>query len=426
MADKARLSVLLDDPSQLHDKLLVIARVVANVLEEHPTDVAQRVRYGGGIVARDVAEPYAREITRGLAVLGLGSFLVEHATLMAAPRPRRIGGLEVGPEGVKITQRLKATESFAWSQVLALHAHALMEPKGEDDEASRRGGDLTRLGDAAKRVLNDVRELEEKQRSKITLGLDLLLEGPVCYRLTSDEPGIYASLPERSTIALENYLALVALLARSAPAKVKVAKLTRRFVEAHDVGLILFSKREELDAFTTWTLHALAEGIEQGAEPEDLADEGLEDETGAPAPAAKQEADDEEEAGDEEEDEEDEDEGDDPLDHSADGLEEEDLADVAVDAEVSAQAALFDKTGRFQLSDVKAIVAEQQDLSGAVDSADPDVDPEVKAVAGMFDASSGRWDVRKVMEGGELTPKDLSAQAGAAEPKNGETPAPPG
>ena len=93
---------------------------------------------------------------------------------------------------------------------------------------------------------------------------------------------------------------------------------------------------------------------------------------------------------------------------------------------VSAQAALFDKTGRFQLSDVKAIVAEQQDLSGAVDSADPDVDPEVKAVAGMFDASSGRWDVRKVMEGGELTPKDLSAQAGSASDKNGETPAPPG
>jgi hypothetical protein len=407
MADKARLSVLLDDPSQLHDKLLVIARVVANVLEEHPTDVAQRVRYGGGIVARDVAEPYAREITRGLAVLGLGSFLVEHGALMAAPRPRRIGGLEVGPQGVVITQRLKASETFAWSKVLALHAHALLEPKGEDDEASRRGGDLTRLGDAAKRVLNDVRELEEKQRAKITLGLDLLLDGPVCYRLTSDEPGIYASLPERSTIALENYLALVALLAKSAPSTVKVSKLTRRFVEAHDVGLVLFSKREELDAFTTWTLHALAAGIEQGAEPEDLADEGLEDET-----AAKQD----EEADEEEEDEEEEGEGeDDPLDNSADGLEEEDLADVAVDAEVSAQAALFDKTGRFQLADVKAIVAEQQDLSGAVDSADPDVDPEVKAVAGMFDASSGRWDVRKVMEGGELTPKDLEGGA-----KNGE------
>ncbi len=411
MADKARLSVLLDDPSQLHDKLLVIARVVANVLEEHPTDVAQRVRYGGGIVARDVAEPYAREITRGLAALGLGSFLVEHATLLAAPRPRRIGGLEVGPEGLVITQRLKQPETVPWSKILALHAHALLEAKEEDDDAthSRRGGDLTRIGEAARRVLNDVRELEEKQRARITLGLDLLLDGPVCYRLTSDEPGIYASLPERSTIGLENYLALVALLAKTAPPKVKVSKLTRRFVEAHDVGLVLFSKREELDAFTTWTLHALAAGIEQGAEPEELSDEGLEDETGAPA---KQEA--------EEEDEEDEEDEDDPLDNSADGLEDEDLADVAVDAEVSAQAALFEKTGRFQLADVKAIVAEQQDLSGAVDSADPDVDPEVKAVAGMFDASSGRWDVRKVMEGGELSPKDLEGGA-----KNGGEPAPP-
>lgn len=194
------------------------------------------------------------------------------------------------------------------------------------------------------------------------------------------------SLPERSTIALENYLALVALLAKSAPPAVKVAKLTRRFVGGPRRGAYSFSKREELDAFTTWTLHALAAGIEQGAEPEDLADEGLEDETGAPAPAAKDEDEEDEEGEDEDEDEEGEDDagedGDDPLDHSADGLEEEDLADVAVDAEVSAQAALFDKTGRFQLSDVKAIVAEQQDLSGAVDSADPDVDPEVKAVAG--------------------------------------------
>jgi hypothetical protein len=414
MADKARLSVLLDDPSQLHDKLLVIARVVANVLEEHPTDVAQRVRYGGGIVARDVAEPYAREITRGLAVLGLGSFLVEQ--LVAAPRPRRIGGLEVHPDGLIITQRLKPSETFDWSQVQALHAHALLEPKEEGDDAghSRRGGDLTRIGDAAKRVLNDVRELEEKQRARITLGLDIILDGPLCYRLSSDEPGIYASLPERSTIALENYLALVALLAKTAPAKVKVSKLTRRFVEAHDVGLVLFSKREELDAFTTWTLHALAAGIEQGAEPEDLADEGLEDETAAPGAAKEAE----EDEADEEDDDEDEEGDDDALDHSADGLEDEDLADVAVDAEVKAQAALFDKTGRFQLSDVKAIVAEQQDLSGAVDSADPDVDPEVKAVAGMFDASSGRWDVRKVMEGGELTAKDLEA-------KNGGEPPPP-
>src|SRR5688572_7174832 len=102
MDPKQRLSVLLDDPSCLATSLTKIARIVAQALGEHPTDVSQKVRYGAGIVVRDIAAPYAKDIARNLAQLGLGSFLVEQ--LEPAPRARRVGQFEFDAAGITIAQ----------------------------------------------------------------------------------------------------------------------------------------------------------------------------------------------------------------------------------------------------------------------------------------------------------------------------------
>ncbi len=427
MEAKQRFSVLLDDPSSLATSLMKIASLVAQAVGEHPTDVAQKVRYGGGIVARDVPGHYAREIARGLAALGLGSFLVDQVSFTPAPRARRMGQLEFGEAGVSIAQRLRAPEPLPWADVLAIHAHAALDPtSGEEGEPpARRGGDMTLLSEGARRVLGALRELEDRERARVVLGLDVVVKGPVLYRLTSTDPGIYGSLRDRSTIALENYLALVRELTAAAPSNVLVPPATRRFADDMDITRVLYAKREELEAVNTWLLAAIAEGVAADeATPEDLDDEGLEDADEAIPLAPGGAADDD--AADEVDDDELEDA---PLDHSAvdessaeandldeDDLDEDDLAVAAdpalADPELAETVKLFDKTGRFQAADVEAMLDEAGQLDADVDiaSGDPDADPEVKEAVRFFDtAPSGKWEVREVLEAAEQVPDDLGS-----------------
>jgi hypothetical protein len=417
MDAKQRFSVLLDDPSSLATSLMKIARVVAQTLKEHPTDVAQKVRYGGGIVVRDVPAVYAKEIARGLAALGLGSFLVQQEAFQAPPRPRRVGQLEFGPDGIVIAQLLRQPEGLAWTDVLAIHAHASIEStSGEDDEApARRGGDMTLLSEAARKLLGALREFEDRERARVILGLDLIVKGPVLYRMTSIEAGIYGSLSNLSTIAIENYLSLVRELTGAAASNVLVPASTRRFVLDHDFTRVLYSKREELEAVNAWLLQAVVQGLEASEhEPEDLSDEGLEDaEDAIPvAPSGTGDDDDADEIDDAEL--EDEQPRDAPLDHSSydddddladDELDDEDLADDtgSTDPDVAEAAKLFDKTGRFKAADVQAILADVKQLSTTeVDvpsSNDPDADPEVREALGFFETQpSGKWEVKKVLE----------------------------
>ncbi|MBX3471909.1 MAG: hypothetical protein KF878_34070 [Planctomycetes bacterium] len=418
MDGKQRLSVLLDDPAALATSLMKVARVVAQVLEQHPTDVAQKVRYGGGIVARDIAAPYAREIARGLAALGLGSFLVDAGRFPAAPRARRVGQFEFGAEGVLIAPRLRPPEQVPWSRVLAIHAHASLDPTSgeEDDGPARRGGDVTRLSEAARGLLGALREFEDRERARVVLGLDVLLEGPAIYRMTSTDPGIYGALAERSTIALENYLSLVRTLVAAAPEGVLVPASTRRFVQDSDFTRILFAKREELEAVNTWILAAAAEGLAQTEhEPEDLPDEGLEDAEDAIPLAPDAERDDG--SADEIEDAELEDEA--PLDHSAyDEASGDDMDAVGAaddDPELAATVELFAQTGRMEASEVQKILAEAQQLDAEVEaaSADPDADPDVKQTLDFFETQpSGRWDVKEVLEGADVAPDELDPKDG--------------
>ena len=434
MEAKQRFSVLLDDPSSLATSLLKIAQLVAHLLGEHPTDAAQKVRYGGGIVARDVPAPYARELARGLATLGLGSFLVDQAGFAPAPRARRVGQLEFGPEGVFLAQRLRTPGTYAWSDVLAIHAHASLDPtSGEEDEApARRGGDMTRLSEGARRVLGALREFEDRERARVVLGLDIVVKGPTLFRMTSTDPGIYGSLDALSTVALENYLALVRELTAAAPASVLVLPATRRFVQDLDFTRVLHAKREELEAVNTWLLAAISEGLGvDDGDPEDLPDEGLEDADEA-IPLAPGEIGDDEDADDV--DDADLDDapaaGDAPLERSGDDgsaddladddLADDDLADGADDPELLETVKLFDKTGRFKAGDVQAMLTEagQLDAEGDIASADPDADPDVKEAMGFFDTDpSGKWEVRDVLEAAEQVTKD---ELEAADPKPGD------
>lgn len=197
MSDKERVHVLLDDPTNLAVSLQQAARVVAENVGEHPADVGQRIRYGGGMVARDVSEAVGRQIARGLAAHGLGSFIVPRAALRPAPRPRRIGALLFDAEGIGLGQPLRPEKvtRHAWSKVRAIHAHALTDQSGSEEREAlpRRGGNLRDLSPDARKLINDIREHEEKDRSTVRLGIDLLV-GDDLYRIGHAEPGTYAGL----------------------------------------------------------------------------------------------------------------------------------------------------------------------------------------------------------------------------------------
>lgn len=194
---KERLSLLLDDPTSLAVSLQQVARVVAEALNEHPADAGQRVRYGGGFVVRDVPEAVARQIARGLAQHGVGSFLVPRAAVKPAPRPKRAGALLFDQEGLGIGLPLRPDKVTRrpWSEVRALHAHALSDDPGSEEREAlpRRGGNLRDLSPDTRGLINEIREVEEKERTQVRLGLDLLV-GADLYRIGVAEPGAYAAL----------------------------------------------------------------------------------------------------------------------------------------------------------------------------------------------------------------------------------------
>ena len=194
---KDRVCVLLDDPTNLATSLQKAARVVAEAMGEHPADVGQRIRYGGGLVARDVSEAVGRQIARGLAAHGLGSFIVPRSALRPPPRPRRAGALLFDAQGVGLGMPLRPEKvtRHPWSLVRAIHAHALVEEAGSEEREAlpRRGGNLRDLSPDARKLINDIRELEEKDRTTVRLGVDLLV-GDDLYRIGNAEPGAYAGL----------------------------------------------------------------------------------------------------------------------------------------------------------------------------------------------------------------------------------------
>ena len=427
---KARLHVLLDDPSALSPLVSKVARVVARVQGEPLPDVIGRVRYGGGIVARDLLPSDAREVCRGLAALGLGTFTAASERFRSAPRPRRTGSVLADAEGLELAPRLRAPQRLPWERVRAINAYGLLVELGSDERSAlpRRGGDLTSLSPPAVRLIDRLRELEARQRCAVYLAIDVLADGPQLYRLASDEPGLYARLDGRRDHTIDNYLLLLERLLATAPAAVFVPAGTRRLVEG-ELDPALFAKPEELDRFNAWLLEAAEQGVDSEDEAEDLADEHLADadeaivvgghlsDEGAEDLDADDSASDDDEE-DLEDDEEDDDEladgtaslaDDDPeLEAELDALRRAGSAEA--DADLDEGLGLFAQTRRLGRAEVAAILADVTETDGVDMSeiGDAHLDAEVRETAQFFEQSSGPWDVSKLLEGeDELDDEDL-------------------
>src|SRR5687767_4993813 len=98
MADGTFL-VLLEDPTGLALRVGALARVVAKTTRVPAADAAQRVRYGGGIVARDLDEATAEKLRAALAADGHGAFVLKSSWFEAPPRARRTTALVPSADG---------------------------------------------------------------------------------------------------------------------------------------------------------------------------------------------------------------------------------------------------------------------------------------------------------------------------------------
>lgn len=440
-----RVHVLLDEPQALATQLNAVARLLAAVTGQTVPDSLQQVRYGRGIVARDLAAKPARELTRALASVGLGAFVVPVSEFTAAPRARRVSGVAIDDEGLGLTMRGREglpPRRLDWEDVWAIHPAAVVLESGseERDALARKGEPLAGLEPRAKTLLTELRRNRERERAPIRLSIEIVCNGPRLFRLGSDSTGIYANLAERADHSLENFLRLLEELLTKAPGAVLVPPGAMRLVDRGDPDQVLFAKREALDSFNAWLIQARLHDVSFGEDIDELDDEEMSDadeaivvDTLVVGSVVGGEQDDEAEEIDDlvdsrdevEQDDEDEDddvehdadeddelEEDDDVEHSDElaaldaeeaeddvELDEEDLAagDAEEDADVQeALEHMADATGRLDLAAIEAMLSQSRDLE-ELDEEEVSVDDDVEEALGFFDPNSGRLDVQELL-----------------------------
>jgi hypothetical protein len=381
--------VLLEDPTQLSLRTGEVARVIAKALGEPVADVAQRVRYGGGIVARDLDPETANAIAAQLGESNLAAFVVPGAAVEALPRPRRTSGLPIDEDGLRLLLRgvQKRPEKLAWGRIRAVHVNALARDLAaseiEEGRKPRPIADVESAPDDVKRLSSEIDYWEDREKTKrIDLCLDLLAEEPVLVARLTAEDADYSELPGKRLGSLENFVIFVRALLAKLPRPVVVPPTTRAFADRCDWQAVLLDKPEQRDAFNLWLLAAVRNGHPFGIDPEE------------------EELSDEEVIDDDEEDEEEgeEDEAEEAAEEEADVARSaaENVKAAGGDLALAEELALFDKTRKFSKKDILAAAEEAARKKALAEP--PPASPD----------KTGRWDVSQLMdETKDLEDKDL-------------------
>lgn len=407
----AGFHVLLNDPAVLSSRTGEVARIVAKAFSQPVADVSQRVRYGGGIVAREAPEDKAREIAATLAEARIPSFVIPSAAIEPLPRARRMAGLVIEADGLRgIVRGTKGAEKLAWNRIRAFHvnalARALSPAEIEEGRKPRPMADVENAPDEVRRLTSEIDYWEDRERTKrIDLCLDVIADDAVLVgRITADEAD-YSSLEGKKQGALENFMLLVrALIARS-PRSVIVPPTTRAFADKADWQSCLLDKPEQRDAYNQWLLSAVRYDKPFGIDTaEDVEDEEV-DEVDEDDEDEDDEADDTDEADDAGTEEEEDDEEDESREENIKAAEA-----AGGDSALAKELELFDKTRKLRKQDVlDALEAAKQIDPGiletdAGDPPPPSNDPDMQ----IFKEKTGRWDVSQLLEETkDLEDKDL-------------------
>jgi hypothetical protein len=406
----AGFHVLLNDPAVLSSRTGEVARVVAKAFAQPVADVSQRVRYGGGIVAREVPEEKACEIAAKLGAGQIAAIVVPSAAIEPLPRARRVAGLVIEANGIRtIVRGSKGCETIPWSRVRSFHvnalARALSPAEIEEGRKPRPMADVENAPDEVRKLSADIDYWEDREKTRrIDLCVDLLADDPVVVgRMTADEAD-YSGLEGKKQGALENFVLLVRALVSKAPKGVVIPPTTRAFAAKADWQACLLDKPEQRDAFNLWLLSAVRHGrpfgLDTAEELEDaeVADDEDEDED------AEDVADDETDEGSDDEVEDDEDDEDESREENIKAAEA-----AGGDAQLAKELELFDKTRKLRKQDVLDALEAAKGIDPGVletDSGDrpPSNDPDMQ----IFKEKTGRWDVSELMkETKELEDKDI-------------------
>ncbi|MEZ0229126.1 MAG: hypothetical protein ACAI25_10915 [Planctomycetota bacterium] len=410
----AGFHVLLNDPTVLGSRTGEVARVVAKAFGQPVADVSQRVRYGGGIVAREVAEEKAREIAAKLGEVQIPTIVVPSAAIEPLPRARRIAGIVIEADGVRTVVRgsTKGGETIPWARVRSFHvnalARALSPAEVEEGRKPRALADVENASDEVRKLSAEIDYWEDREKThRIDLCIDLIADDPVLVgRMTADEAD-YSALEGKKQGALENFFRLVRALLAKAPRSLIVPPTTRAFAATADWESCLFDKPEQRDAFNLWLLSAVRHGTPFGLDGAEEVDDAEVDE------------DDEDEADDVDETEVDETEVDEAeVDEAEDDDEDDDesreenlkAAEAAGgDAALASELELFDKTRKLRKKDVLDALEAAKGIDPGVLETDPgDKPPSNDPDMQIFKEKTGRWDVSELMkESKELEDKDL-------------------
>jgi hypothetical protein len=419
-----RYHVLLDDPEALSTELSAVARIVARCIGQPFPDALGRVRYGRGIVARGLYTKPARDLTRGLARMGLGAFMVAVEEFLPTPRARRVGEVEIDDEGLLLTLRGRQGAPpirESWAEVWAINPCAVVLESGSEERgALRRGDPVVGLTPAALALTKGLRRHRERERAPLRLAIEILTEGPRLYRLLSGDTGIYANLNSRSDNSLENFLQLLDELLSRTPARVLIPPGSRR-MQAGDLSHALFAKRESLENFTSWLFQAVRHRVSFDDDIDDIDDDEMSDADEAIVVGdalhddgeAEDLDDDDLGSGDDVDDEEiddldldadldadlDDDLGDlDDADLDDDDLEGVDAEGAESDADVQQALGHFDQSQRLDLAAIEAMLSQSRDIADEdTEGEDAEADGEVERAMGLFDGPSGPWDVRELL-----------------------------
>jgi hypothetical protein len=386
----------MEDPSLLHARTGDVARTLARSLKLPVPDVAQRVRYGGGILARDLsAEDAARAVT-DLAEKGVTAFVVPGADAPALPRTRRLAGFALGAAG--LTGSLRGStrrEDLPWTRIRAIHVNALareLTPEEADEgRPTRPLPDVERVPEEILTLTAEIDLWEDRERRRVELCIDVIADEPLVVARITGEDADYASLPGKADSALMNFIVLARSLVAAAPSSVVVPPSTRRFTESLDWKSVVFDKPEQRDSWNLWLVLAVRHGRPFGAAVGEPRARREEKET-ARVVGDDEDSSDAEDLPDEA--------TDDEFEDAASNLDAS--AKVTGDSEVVQALGHFDKTRKLRKSDVAELVAAAQEMADESVETDETAPQTVEAELQFFEEKrTGRWDAGEILRDSE-------------------------
>ncbi len=414
----AGFHVLLNDPTVLGSRTGEVARVIAKTFGQPVADVSQRVRYGGGIIARDVPEEKAREVAAKLGEAQIAAIVVPSAAIEPLPRARRVAGIIIEADGLRTVVRgsTKGAETIPWRRICSFHvnalARALSPAEIEEGRKPRPMADVENAPDEVRKLSAEIDYWEDREKTRrIDLCLDVIADDAVLVgRLTADEAD-YGGLEGKKQGALENFVILVRALLAKAPKSLIVPPSTRAFAEKADWQACLLEKPEQRDAFNLWLLSAVRHGQPFGLDTaEEIDDEEMADDEDEEEDVESSETGDESESGDDEEEDVESSETGDEEDEDSSREENIKAAEAAGgDAQLAKELELFDKTRKLRKQDVlDALEAAKGIDPGILETDAGDKPPSNDPDMNIFKEKTGRWDVSELMkETKELEDKDI-------------------